>query len=380
MLHSTVAIIPGNREGGLKGEKQQMRRQTSPKTRCMRSTLRILVSIVSLASAQSDDGVTSERSQSVETGFLFVEGKYIPPPYVFRSEENGVSVNGVLIDYTSLGLGEHDFFKWDMVPREVSNEGDEMEVTFRRRPIRPRYPLRNIEPTLNADGIVVVFSGESPVSLDKWTGLLKLLSRTDKMQTSGHELKPFGNIDRNRWREWIANFTPTRGFLARAQYEMDQFEAIRRENDRAVVANQRLNAASYPLTVVGMLLVVVAVGHLLSYRPGIDTVAEPATLTPKEHRAVVYCLLLVGGLSALDLVWTLLAHQAGAMKELNPIGAHMVDNAQLLMTFKVALTTAAAVMLYVARRHTIARRACWWCCLICTLLAVRWISLTSAFV
>jgi hypothetical protein len=183
-----------------------------------------------------------------------------------------------------------------------------------------------------------------------------------------------------RWRKWIAGFQPSLEFMARAQEQIEDTEAIRAENKRTSQANKRLNTASYPLTVIGMLLVIVAAGHLISYRPELSTAGQSTTLPVEEHRAVAYCLLLVAGLSALDLAWTLLAHQAGAMKELNPVGARIIDNAQVLIAFKGILTLVAAGILYAARRHIFARRACWWCCLICTLLTARWITLTSAFV
>jgi hypothetical protein len=144
-------------------------------------------------------GFVPEHGQPVEKGFLFVEGKYISPPYDFRSDENGVSVNGISIEYTSLGLGEHDFFEWDMVPREKTGNEDKKEVTFRRRSIRPRFPWRNVKPHLYNDVVVVIFSNERPATLTYGASgydILKLLTRDDGASISDSELKPFGDIDR----------------------------------------------------------------------------------------------------------------------------------------------------------------------------------------
>jgi Domain of unknown function (DUF5658) len=337
------------------------------------------------AFAQSSSGVVGEQRQPVEKGFLFVDGNYISPPYDFRSDENGVSVNGVSMEYTSLGLGEDDFFKWEVVPREKTGSEDEKEVTFRRRPIRPRLPWRNVSPHLHDDNnVVVIFSNERPAILTNgvsgYDTILRLLCRHDGNSVSDAELKRFGDIDRARWNEWITGFQPSPEFKARARAQIEEADSIVEENYRAARANQRLNTATYPLTVIGMLLVVVAAGHLISYRPMPCAERKSTTLPVEEHRAVACCLLLVAGLSALDLAWTVLAHQAGAITELNPVGARIIDNPHVLIAFKGILTLVSAGILYAARRHIFARRACWWCCLVCTLLIARWISVTSAFV
>lgn len=332
---------------------------------------------------QPSEGFVPEQSQPANAGFLIVEGQYISPPYIFRSDESGVSANGVSIEYTSLGLGEQEFFKWDMVPKEKSDDQAEPEVTFRRRPIRPRYPWRNIEPQLHSNSIVVILAGEKPVTLGKGAAeydLLKLLTAGDGAIVTDEVLKGFGDIDRNRWRNWISEFRVSDEFLARANAEIQNIDAIRAENRRATAAIRRLDASSYPLTVAGMVLVVLAVGHLLTHRPATDVISKVRSLTENEHKAVVQSLILVVGLSILDLVWTLLAHQAGEMKELNPLGARFVNDPQALIALKVIATTVAAAILFFTRRHLFARQACWWCCLVCTLLAARWISLTSAFV
>ena len=87
----------------------------------------------------------------------------------------------------------------------------------------------------------------------------------------------------------------------------------------------------------------------------------------------------VAVLSALDLIWTILASQAGRMREMNPFGSGLIEDPLLLIAFKVGMIGAAIAMLFVLRRHRQAQVGAWWACLICTLLTVRWLTFNSMF-
>ena len=357
---------------------------------CCGCALVVVVVLTSstLIFAQEKGDDSAPENPPAETGILFVEGQYVSPPYIFRADESGVSVNGISLEYTSLGLGEQDFFKWEMVPREATSTSDqaEPEVTYRRKPIRPRYPLRNVEPPLRSEHVVVIFSDERPAVLQigpSGCKLLTLLARNDGSEVVDVDWKDFSGVsgvNREKWRSWIETFEPTSEFRDRVRTKLQERAAFHEKELSHIAARRRLETSSYPLTVVGMLLVVAAAGHLLSYRPTDATLGQTTPFPTGEHRSVVKCLLLVVGLSALDLVWTLLAHQAGAIKELNPLGARFVDDAQMLIAFKVIATAVAVGILFATRHSLVARRACWWSCLVCTLLGARWLSLTSAFV
>jgi hypothetical protein len=90
--------------------------------------------------------------------------------------------------------------------------------------------------------------------------------------------------------------------------------------------------------------------------------------------------MLIAGLSAVDLAWTVLVSQAGAMRELNPIGSQMIGDPLQLVAFKVLVTTAAVGLLYFCRQIPLARQASWWSCLVLTLVAARWLVFNSMFI
>ena len=90
----------------------------------------------------------------------------------------------------------------------------------------------------------------------------------------------------------------------------------------------------------------------------------------------VYSLALVVVYSVLDLTWTILAHQAGQMLELNPLGSHLIENPLHLVVFKAGATGLAVGLLFVLRKYRRAQLAAWWVCLVCTLLTARWLTIS----
>jgi len=337
------------------------------------------------SNAQETWPVHDEQSEVIESGLLIVEGEFIPAPYVFNSNDQGIFVNQVPLDITSLGLTESDFYRWDMVPPQEEGElSDPVEVRFRRTAIQPQSPWKHIINGLLSGEVVVVSKSERPQRLLSTKGglsLVKLLLDDARRATvSTAMLGEFGDVNKAMWAQWIQDFRPSPEFRSRATSIIDRIENIEKANKAAIHANLRFEASSYPLTVIGMALIVLAFGHLLSYRPSMDSQSAPAPLSVKEQRAVAHCLILIIFLSALDLVWTLLAHQAGAMKELNPIGASIIDNPELLILFKLVATLIGTGLLFGTREFAVARRASWYCCLTCTLLAARWVSINSVSV
>ena len=139
-------------------------------------------------------------------------------------------------------------------------------------------------------------------------------------------------------------------------------------------AKRMLESSAYPLTMVGMLLVVMAFGHLLSFKP--DS-TNGSAVSPEAQRAIRHSLILLAALSGLDLIWTLLASRAGVMKELNPLGAALIDDPLPLIVLKIVATMSAVVLLFALRQHNVAQKGAWWGCLICTLLTVRWLTFNS---
>ena len=82
-------------------------------------------------------------------------------------------------------------------------------------------------------------------------------------------------------------------------------------------------------------------------------------------------------MSVLDLVWTILAGQAGVMTELNPLAAKFIDSPGQLAFFKMFATATGFGILFVWRQRRQVQQAIWWMCLVCVLLTFRWVMFDS---
>ena len=143
---------------------------------------------------------------------------------------------------------------------------------------------------------------------------------------------------------------------------------------RTSASNQLVAQISYPLTVFAMIAVVLGFGHLLSNRP----VQNPESGdTTKSRTVVVNSLLIVALLSIVDLIWTIAATNAGTMRELNPLGSHLIEDPVRLAFFKLSVSAISIGILYALHRTTMAQVASWWCCLLLTLLTARWVVFQS---
>ena len=127
------------------------------------------------------------------------------------------------------------------------------------------------------------------------------------------------------------------------------------------------------MTVAAMIIFVLSMGSLLTVRPH-----EVAAVANSEAPiSVSRFLWLIAGMSVMDLVWTLLAHQANHITEVNPVGSVMLNDPSRVILFKTLATMLAIGILYRARNNLLARKACWWTCLTLALLMARWILITG---
>jgi hypothetical protein len=179
--------------------------------------------------------------------------------------------------------------------------------------------------------------------------------------------------------QWLPSFQRSPAFLADATARLEILDSAQAASDASNAATIRLAAFGYPLTILMMILVVLGFGHLLSHRPSADEWNDDSP-TNQLSEPFNRSLLLIVGLSAVDLVWTLLVSQAGAMRELNPIGSQMIADPWQLVAFKVLVTLSAVGLLYFCRRVPLARQASWWSCLVLTLVAARWLVFNSMFI
>lgn len=321
------------------------------------------IDVVDVREEQNAPG-TEQKSISplrINTGFIFANGDYIPPPYRITFSDNDVSINDV-----SLALSFFD--TWKNEKRIASGASQSHAQQVRRR-------LRLL---LENRGSLVLFAGQPPSefgrvdSCDLLRVLIDTKSRQDFFSGNHHRLSSFATDP--VWATWIAEFQCPEELAQRAGELTGQIEQVTEENFSRISALRLFEKCVYPMTIIGMVLVVAAFGHLLSSRPSPH---NDVPGKPGAGRAVFVSLALIIALSLLDLTWTLLVSRTSLMKEVNPLGAALIDNPQALIALKTAATLFAVTLLYVLRQHRAAQQGAWWGCLVCTLLTARWLTFTS---
>ncbi|MEZ6126269.1 MAG: DUF5658 family protein [Planctomycetaceae bacterium] len=298
-------------------------------------------------------------------GYLFVDGQYVKRPYQFVRSGETIEVNGIALDGPGLSIGRER--------RRHSEDSFQHSGPARRSWKRIADSLSN--------GELVVFVTDRPLITVQRIDIPEVASAL--MSLESHETLPSCLVDElteEQWRSWKESFVPVEDFRLRVEAEVARRDALEAQNNSSILAVHRLNTWSYPLSIVGMLAVVLAMGHLLSHRP-IEEPGPAGARTSSQVTVVVgRSLLLVAFLSLLDLVWTILTAQAGVIREVNPVARNLISDPMQLMMLKVGATTLAITLLYTLRRHAIAQSASWWSCLVCTLLTARWLTFTSMFI
>lgn len=308
-------------------------------------------------------------------GFVFVNGEFLSRPYVFRSSRKSTFVNDVMIaeELVSVGSARGEGVDEEDYDRGGRRRNQESQQTYgeflSKRFSQSRY-------------VLVAFNEVTPELLSKSEGgndLLSVLVSESHRPALLPELLSYAGPPEaaSRWSDWIASFDPNNEFLAAARPIVDAIDAAISEGQARQAAIQRLDSYSYPLTIAGMMMSVFAIGHLMSNPPNGGRTPDEVEMSPEVVRIVTRSLILVVALSLLDLIWTLLASQAGTMRELNPVGGRLIDDPAKLILFKVAMTGLAAGLIFKLRYYRRAQLASWWACLILTLLTVRWLTFNS---
>mgnify|MGYP006928176831 CR=1 FL=1 len=304
--------------------------------------------------------------QVVADGYVFVDGKYVAAPYELRQQDSQVFVNHRAFESTVFAREEHEG------RRRGGGPGSEGRRVF-----------RSLVESLESGGVIVLFSG-APVetffgnnSYDLLNVLVNDDARTAFLAGEQEWLPP--QFEHQTWKAWISGFECPPDLRDRAAQMLQEVEQTMAKNEAQISALRTLEASAYPLTIAGMLLVVLSVGHLLSFPPTSNS-EQKAESSPQTLKAVRKSLMLVTALSALDLIWTILVSQTGSMRELNPLGSALIKDPQSLIILKLVATSVAVGILLVLQRHQIAQKGSWWGCLICTLLMVRWLTFNSMFI
>lgn len=303
-------------------------------------------------------------------GFLFLDGEYVPLPYHFKNSDGTITIPG-----TELSLTEY---------LRAGSFTERFATGRNRRRLESALEQVGL-PGNGAKAVVALFHDAPPIILNQATHVTELLTLLTDERDSGRvarnrpEYLP-EDFPLSRWNRWVEEFRCSSEFSFRAQSYVTRIEHVEKDNEFTNAVSRYAEHSLYPLSVFGMLVVVMSFGHLLSSHPSFDAPTAPQTLSPVTERVICRTLILVFVLSALDLLWTILATRTGSMRELNPVGSRFIQNPLSLTLFKASATALAVGLLYTLRHHLLARKASWWVCLVCTLVAARWVTFNSMFI
>ena len=320
-------------------------------------------------------------SATYEQGLVFYDGEYVPGPYQIRYSESKVFINNTEIASSI----------------DIPSQEDEGRYRERERPMGARKRQRPRENedenhrnspkivaalyrSLRDDETVVMFDGGTYHSIAAPSAKYELYQAILESDSTNIDFAFLPEIvgdeqTRELWREWITSYTPPPALAAELASFNQFIDDLEAETVQTMQASARLENLAYPLTLAGMILSVIAFGQLLQWiGKGFAENDEPK---PESERYLKTSLLLMLGMSLIDLFWTMLAGQAGVMREVNPVAELYLNSPLQLASFKVAATLLGLSILYVWRRKPIMQQATWWMCLVCVLVTFRWVVFNS---
>lgn len=287
-----------------------------------------------------------------DCGFLLWNETFVLPPYSALLTTSGVEINGTLVER----------FDANADPQWAAQRFDKVVGTL-----------------TNGD-LVLAFDEVDPILFcsASFEPLSQLLRRPipDEFLTDMGKVSNQITLDdeqRVKVSHLMTTFVPTSEFAMRAESALLLAESNAREHRATRRAQWLLDRAAYPLTVAAMVCVALAAGHLLTRHSQL-LASSPSEVSRDHDRAVKTTLAYILAFSVLDLIWTILASQGGLMRELHPLGSDLTENPLLLVVFKFVATSVCVGLLFVLRHRPAARKASWHVCLICLLLAGRWIT------
>lgn len=343
-----------------------------------------------------------------DNGFIFVDGEYFSPPYKIEAEEQGFKINGREFKLESFDLSSykaHGSGMWGHPGMFQGRRGERpgQNGLNRETPQDPeaaaaadaqaavvaaKHATRRLFQEFGALGhgsMVFLRSDAKPfVTTDQQVQheLLKQLLVISGTQTRAAVIPEVvgDEADRETWNQLIDTFQPTPSFIERATQQVDLVNELQSEIAAQLVYRQWSEDLIYPLTMLALVLVVVGLGHLMGSAHEVFSVTLNREEANGLSKNVIRLLVIMALMSAIDLIWTVMAHQNGSMRELNPLGSKLIDDTSQLIAFKLFVTGLSIGLLFWLRRLPLTRKATWWCCLTMTLLTVRWLSFHSMLV
>lgn len=319
--------------------------------------------------------------QTVEEGVLLVDGQFVQPPYVIEASGNNVTVNGLDCFEVTTRNHQKKSESDSRRRRRSSDMDDDVEGDY-ENPRSARRAAEGMAETLEGSNIVVVVPGGRPRLIRSGSAVFTFCDAMLAEKPSPQQVEDFLQIGGREgqsdfWRTLLTESSPSGLFRDRLQTRLDEIQANELEGIARHNALTRMETFSYPLTLAGMLVGVIALGHVLKWTARSIVAEQREDYAPEVTRCVEIALLLMLVMSAIDLTWTILAGQAGVMREVNPLAAGYIQSPLQLIVLKVFATGLGCGILYVWRQRRQVQNATWWMCLVCVLLTFRWVVFDS---
>jgi len=302
---------------------------------------------------------------SSNLGFLFINGKYISLPHLISiSEEGKLIVNGSVFQLESRHESPRFSGRSDFANRG-SNRGSGGRESYSSLADR-------VYGWLESNSLVILTEEQQQPELYATSEVYDILQAL--LDKSGENL----DVIPVSIRPYLPALRSDMELMARSAEYTAAEDAMSERNIRSNQSVQRLDAFAFPLSLAGMLLVVFSTGQLLLKRPPEGKELRERSDESSSNTGLFVTLIIA--FSVLDLIWTMLASHDGSMRELNPIGRHLLSDPILLACFKVCTTGVAVGILIYLRSHPRVHLAAWWLCLLLTLMTARWLVFTSMLV
>jgi len=278
--------------------------------------------------------------EAIFHGFVFLNGRYMSPPYVLQWNGNTMTINNVRVPITAEDAGNGE--RW-LARCEQRLRNDMLLISIDGEPaqfVEPDWAIRIL-------GILI--------NNDTWPVKIETLVKSGCEQFhSGH------------WTMLVERF--------RATAEIEERVAALQERLETPRPQAAGRSTATVLTAFSMALAMIGFATIVNFRPGESISAA------RGCRLVFRCVALLVVFNLFDLFCTMTPFRAGTLWELNPLAASpAIPKTDVLVAFKASLTILPATLLLALRHYRIAQLASWWACLLYTVLIFRWTAFNSLF-
>jgi hypothetical protein len=331
-----------------------------------------------------DQGPDELFTVTVDEGLLFLNGEFIPSPHRIVATVDGVTINDrPYRPKTTLENSE----RIETQPQRRRDRNRRLEFTSAKNPRGNREShqvqlARECSNYLAGNCIVVHFDGKALSVLSPGSqqfGFFQALVATPPDENQALQLVQLAGdlAAQESWRNWLSDFKPSDELRQEMVLRLDVLKAVEASNLRQNAAVGRMARFSYPLTMVSMMIGVIGLGHVLKWAGHGFVDREDDLMRKISADYVKLAIIFMACMGTLDLVWTILAAQAGVMREVNPLASGLIHSPTALTLFKVAALSVSFAIFYTLRSRPIVQQAVWWMCLVSVLLTFRWVVVDS---